>query len=875
MPHRQLTTRLMGLGLLLVAGAILTGAPDARAEIVRLGHDVVPTFEVVHLTVDPDRPDYTGSVQIDLEVKRETDRIRFHARSLVLDRVVLIGQNFQAVLEPDSVGSDLIEVRNDKPLTPGRYSLAVSFHSLFDTTAVGLYRTEAGGRHYVFTQFEAADARRAFPCWDEPGFKIPWQVRTRIPKDLVAVSNTPFRTKEMDGDWRTITFQTTQPLPSYLVELSVGPFDRTPIEGMGVPGSVVTVKGRSALAEAAARETPAVLAALERWFDKPYPYKKLDLIAAPEFWPGAMENAGAITFADRILLADPAREDPSRLRSLVRVTAHEISHQWFGDLVTMEWWDDLWLNESFAEWMGDKITQEVHPELHADMDGLNASLRIMDQDARPSAEAVRQPIDSISDMLGNVGLAYSKGKGVLGMFEAWVGPENFRKGINAYLDAHAGGNATASDLWSALGDVSGKDVAGGMSTFIEQPGFPLVTVDLLPGGRARLTQVRFRNHGDSSKDLLWKVPVVLTYPSGDSTASRTVYLTTGSTTVDLGLGSAPAWVYPNGGAHGYYRWRTSPEVLAALSSAAPAALTAREQVELLSDLHGLLDAGAVGADVYYRTLNAFSGTSSPYVTEAIIGGLAEVKDSLVPDSLSDAYARYVRSTLGPALQRFGMRPRTGESTAITLLRPRLLRVLGETGRDPAVLAYADSMAQFTMQYPDSVPASLRDEALEIAAGHGDASLYDAYRQRFESARTPVERQRYLAALASFRAPDLQEQTLDLTLGGTLRTNEVFAVLRGMPDDEATRDRVFHWVTDHYDAVRKRLPPAFVGFMATFAGGCSPERLAAARGFFSEPGHAGPGVSRALDRVADSVNTCEELGRREGPAAAAYLAGFRP
>ena len=875
MPRRLRLARLTALGMLCVLAGIPVGASGARAEIVRLGHDVVPTFEEVHLTVDPDRPDYSGSVQVDLQVKRETDRFRFHARNLTLDRLVLIGQDLRVALESDSLGSDLIEARADHPLAPGKYVLAVSFHSLFDTTAVGLYRAEAGGRHYVFTQFEAADARRAFPCWDEPEFKIPWQVTARIPRNLVAVGNTPVRSEERDGDWKTVSFENTKPLPSYLLELSVGAFDTVPIAGMGVPGSVVTVTDQGKLAEAAARETPAVMAALERYFERPYPYRKLDLIAAPEFWPGAMENAGAITFADRILLVDPGEVSPSRIRSLVRVTAHEISHQWFGDLVTMTWWDDLWLNESFADWMGDKITQEVHPELHQDMETLNASLAIMEQDAQPSAQPIRNPIESIADMLGNVRLAYDKGKAVLGMFESWVGPENFRKGINAYLTAHAWGNASASDLWAALSDVSGKGVAGGMATFIEQPGFPLVTVKLLSDGKVQVSQERFRNFGTESKDLLWELPVVLTYPSGDSLASRTVYLQDVRTTVDLGLGAPPAWVYPNGGAHGYYRWRAPSGALAALAAAAPTALSPREQVEFLSNLLGLLKAGVVRGDVYYRTLNAFSGTSSPYVVESIIGGMAGVRQPLVPDSLAGAYAAYFEATLRPALTRFGMRPRPGEDDAVALIRPRLLEELGRFGRDEAVLAYADSMAQLTMQHPESVPPSLRDAALRLAASHGNASLYDAYHQRFEAAQTPVERERYLTALASFRDPELQRMTLAFALGGTLRTNEIFSVVRGMPEDEATRDLVFHWLMDHYEAIVKRLPPAFSGFMPTFAGGCSPERLADARRFFAEPGHGGPGIDHRLQRVADGVEACEELRRREGAAVAGYLAGFRP
>ncbi len=269
-----------------------------------------------------------------------------------------------------------------------------------------------------------------------------------------------------------MVFKRTPPLPAYLLALASGPFEVTPIPGLSVPGRVITVAGQSRLAANAAQVVPPILAALEGWFGRPYPFEKLDLIAAPEFWPGAMENPGAIVFADSVLLLDPARATGHDRLRLASITAHEIAHQWFGDLVTMAWWDDLWLNESFADWLADKITDQVYPQwkqetaVRVDING------VMGEDARPSAAPIRRPIRSPDEVLENSGVVYEKGKAVLAMFEVFLGPETFRRGVNDYLREHAWGNATSRDLWSALGRAAGRDVGAAMTTFVDQPGLP-------------------------------------------------------------------------------------------------------------------------------------------------------------------------------------------------------------------------------------------------------------------------------------------------------------------------------------------------------------------------------------------------------------------
>src|SRR5262245_9444342 len=360
--------------LVAALAAVLLLAPTRAAQAEqapsRLDHSAVPTAEAVDLTCDPEKPDYSGTARVTLEVKQATDTLRFHARSLTIDGAELAGP--KGTMKPQAIEPlepDQVRLRFGAQAAPGTYTLTLAFRNRYNTRAISLYKVVTGGHAYLFTQFEDTEAREAFPCWDEPEFKIPWRMTLRVPAADLAVGNTPVATESRAGASRVVTFQPTPPLPSYRVASAVGPFETVPIAGMKVPGRVITVQGASALAADAAKAAPKLLASLERYFGRPYPYAKLDLIAAPEFLFGAMENAGAIVFADRALLIDPATASAEQRTRVFSVMAHEMAHQWFGDLVTMKWWDDLWLNESFATWMADKVMDEVYPE---DREGVSA-----------------------------------------------------------------------------------------------------------------------------------------------------------------------------------------------------------------------------------------------------------------------------------------------------------------------------------------------------------------------------------------------------------------------------------------------------------------------------------------------------------------------
>ncbi len=548
-----------------------TAAPKPE---LRLDDSVVPLAERLRLRLDPTKPDYTGTAEVTLRVPAPVSTIRLHAEAMELSNAAVrpLGGGDALKLEPRAIADGIVELAAPRPLAAGEHLLSVDFKQEFDAHSVGIYRAEQAGKHYVFTQLEAADARHSFPCWDEPAFKIPWTLELTVPAGLVAATNAPAaETTVSEAGWTRVRFEETPALPSYLVAIAVGPFDVVDIPGLSVPGRILTPAGQGPLAGLARELAPPLLAGLERWFGGPYPFAKLDLIAVPEFWPGAMENPGLITFADRILLAPAEGASASDRRSLATVLSHELAHMWFGDLVTMRWWDDLWLNEAFADWMGNRAADEAFPALGIAANELGGVQAILDSDARPSSPAVRQPILRAGDALANVGIAYAKGRAVLDMVERWLGAETFRRGVQRYLQAHARGNATGDDLWGALGAVSGRDVAAVMRGFLDQPGYPLVTVEVVDAkkGTVTLAQERFHAAGVEVQPQRWQVPVVLAWSDGAGAGVKTRELLLDRERTTVELGGPVAWIFPNAGASGYYRWRLPGPALAELAAAAP------------------------------------------------------------------------------------------------------------------------------------------------------------------------------------------------------------------------------------------------------------------------------------------------------------------
>ena len=873
-PRAARATLFFALALVALHGALLLSpfAPSAFGEdaSTRLPSDVAPTFQSVRLDLNADKTDYTGSTRIEIVVRRETPSIRFHAVEMELKRISLRGSRGVVALVPDSLGGGIVAARAPSPIAPGAYTLTIEFANDFDTRAAGLYRLTSEGHAYAFTQFEATDARKAFPCWDEPAFKFPYQLTIAVPEAHRAVSNTPVEKETVAKGIRTVVFAKTKPLPSYLIAIATGPLEFTPIPGLRVPGRVVTPKGASALAGVAVKMTPPIFDAVEKYFGIPYPYEKLDLIAVPEFSPGAMENAGAITYGDRFLLFDEKTISAAERSTLAIFTAHEIAHMWFGDLVTMKWWNDLWLNESFAEWLGDKIADQVQPQSQIQLEALTELQTAFVADAQIATHAIRQPVANMENLWQAADeLAYKKGQAVLSMTERWLGPETFRKGVVAYLKKHAWGNAEAKDLFDALSAASGQDVGSVLATFLDQPGVPVVRTELGEGGTVTLSQARFRNFGATVPPTLWKIPVTLKWEAAGKSRTKTVLLDRDRMTVRL-EGSAPDWVHPNADEAGYYRWSVDSRSLDRLIAAAPTELNARERIGLIQNATALLDAGEIHGDKYVSLLAAFSGEENPAVLTALTGTMTRIRNTFVDPGTEGAFAATLRRVLGPALRRYGIDRVAGEAEAVSLVRPHLLLWLANEGKDEATLSRAEQLARAFLRDRNSVDPSLAGPVLRLAALRGDESLFEEYRKRFETTTVPTDRYPLLIALGSFRDPALRERALRYALTGPLRPHELFWIPSAVSDDPRTLDQVWAWWQANYDVVAGRMPPEYAVYIPYAVGGCSEERARQGEAFFADPKHSPPGTLKELAKVTEAVRDCAGLRAREGAAVARAL-----
>jgi alanyl aminopeptidase len=692
----------------------------------------------------------------------------------------------------------------------------------------------------------------------------------------MALANTPEERVVEAGDRKTIVFKASRPLPSYLLAVAVGPFEATPVPGTSIPTRVIGVAGTSALASSAVKETPPILAALEKYFGSRYPYEKLDLIAVPEYWYGAMENPGLITFVDRSLLLDAATANSNVRKRLDVYLAHEIAHMWFGDLVTMAWWDDLWLNESFATWMEQKILIENLPEFNESIEQVRSAQGVMGLDTLLTTRAMRQPINSVDSLLQSAdALAYSKGAAVLNMVERWLGPEAFRAGVLDYIKAHADGNATADDLWTALGKAGKQDVKGTLSSFLDQPGVPLVSAELLPGGKVKLTQSRFLAAGTKApKAQTWRIPVALRYPDGQGTRVQRAMLMGPETIVTLETKKTPAWIHPNAEAAGYYRWSLPAPVLDKLVAAAASSLDVRERVGLLGEIDALLAAGRLSGATALRTLETFASDPDPEVVAGVVKSLGALREAFFAERDETGFAPYVRRTLNPALARIGPVPVKGEPPAVTRLRPDLYEMLADEGRDETARAFLEGQGRRYLADRSSVDPSLINVAVQALGLRGDAALFETIKKRFETSTIPEDRRLFLSTLGNFRDPALVDSALGYALSGPMRPQELFTIPQTAGRVPSSRPKTWDWVKAHYDTIAERIPADYMVFMPYFAGGCSTERLEAAKTFFADPKHAPPGTSRELAQVVEAASDCIALDRREGNAVRQYTAAPR-
>lgn len=829
----------------------------------RLNVAVQPLSQHLEMTLDPNSPRYAGDTSISLDIRDELESIRLHAQDLTIIKVRFgpKGGALEAA-EFEHLEHALLQISTGSTIAPGQYELQIKFEDDFNTDSVSMYRVEENGRYHVFSQMEASEAREAFPCFDEPAYKIPWHMTLTVPAEMMAITNTPSQSTTALGDMKKVVFAESAPMPSYLVAIAVGDFETVEIPGMSIPGRVVTTRGKSALTELAVDSTPKLLAGLEDYFDTRYPYQKLDLIATPEFWYGAMENPGAIIYLDRALLIEPDNADATRFRSIVGTNSHELAHQWFGDVVTMDWWVDLWLNESFASWMGDKIVAQTYPQLEIEKSRMSSMFRTMELDARPSSRPIRAPRASTDNFLNDIGPAYSKGRIVINMFEQAIGEEKFRAGILEYMQRHQWGNASAVDFADAIGLEADFDVPKAFESFMHQPGIPLVEVEVLDDGRLAVSQRRFAEAEVELAALRWTIPLTIKYAVDGTTQTQTIILDDLKQVLELEQGGELQWIYPNAGQGGYYRWKLPPTLLRPLLDSAQELLTPLERMGLISNLTAMLNADDIDADEYLAALETFSTERDPYVLGIVIDQLVLVRDALVSPDQKHNFATMVSRLLGPALQWVGTDYTDGESNALTTIRPRLLKWMMRDARDRSIIDEFSRRAEGFLAGTSNPHSSLIPAVLLAAAIEGDTNTYRRFKKRFENAVTPTERAQMLVGLTNFEATEILIDLQSYTVGESVRPREIMTVREELIKRPEPRELVLNYMLGNYSAFQVRLPGNGLAVLPSLAKGCSIRSAESAMDFFGNADHQVSGTLRILDTTTAAIRSCAALRERE-------------
>jgi aminopeptidase N len=876
------------------------GAPDASAGTAqrelppprddgRLPPLARPLRYALSLVLDPRQPTYAGEVTIDVDVPAPTRAIVLHARSVTVTHAVVVHADHRVLTEPSTrraVGGReadeelVLSMRDEVPA--GRARIELRFSGSYAADLRGLFRVQVDGTWYAYSDFEPTDARRAFPCFDEPAFKVPFEVSITTPDDMVALANMPEASRSDDAatHLRTHRFAPTPPTPTYLVSFAAGPFEFHEGPREPVPIRVATVRGRSSLGRLGADTAAAHLRVLGDYFGRPYPYPKLDLVAVPDFGPGAMENPGLITFRDAALLLDPVRA-PSRSKYyMYSIVAHELAHQWFGNLVTMAWWDDLWLNEGFATWMGSRVLHTWRPELGARLDEVGSVAWARDNDALASAHAIRVPVTTTSQAMEAFdATTYSKGAAILGMLEAYVGEAPFREGVRSYLNAHAWGNARASDLLSALSDAAGRDLRSVAGSFLDQAGVPLVAMRIECGEgvapRVHFTQTRFTGGREAEANTRWSIPVCMRYPTGvgAATQERCVLMrdATHVEALELPAGRCPAWVFPNAGAHGYYHVSVAPEVLRALLSGA-ASLTNAERLDLLTNLDALFSAGDIHADQWLDVLVRLARDADPQVAAAAVGRFGSVEHTLVTEASRAHFRQWVLRAIGPLARTLGWNANPRDSEARRTLRRTVLSTLGTLTDDPWVLQQAELFTRRYLANPSSVDGDVAAIALPIASRKAGIARFEALQAQLARAATPQDRVIVLGALVTFDDTALVRRAYDLVLSDTIRLQDLRALFGRTGASPAHRGLLLAWARDRWDALSQKLGRNSRAIMGTLATQCDDQAIVEAERFLREHlGHM-EGVDRSLQQSGDFARRCAATHRREAARAAAVFAG---
>ena len=701
-----------------------------------------------------------------------------------------------------------------------------------------------------------------------------------VKREQVALSNTPVISESDAGkNMKTVKFAETRPLPSYLVALAVGDMELVDAGTAGKKNTRVRIavpRGRSIEAKFATETSSAVVNRLEDYFGVPYPYDKLDEVAVPLFG-GAMENAGMITYGTSIILAKPEEDTPAHQREWVSVCAHETAHQWFGDLVTTAWWDDIWLNEGFASWMANKIVNQYHPEWQMNLSELNNYQGAMDNDVLVSARQVRQPIESDDDMANAFDtITYQKGSALLNTFELYIGAEKFRDGIRRYVQKYEWRNANSADFLAELAN-GDNSIVSAFSSFLVQPGVPLVTAQLQCEGsvaRLNLSQDRFLPLGSTgATSQLWKVPVCVRYPAGAGGGRECTLLGQKSAGLELSkTTSCPVWVEANAGADGYYRVLYQGGLLTNLLKNNGEALTLTEKVALIGDILALTGNGKIRLGKALSLAPAVAADSHRQVVSKTMEITAGLEDKyLVPEALLPRYRQYLMDLYGGRAPSLGWKASAYESDDARLLRPRVLDVIANQAEDQATIMEAKTLAAAWLDDHKAIATDMVGTVLATVARHGDRALFDRMRAAARQEKDQNFREALISSLGLFPDPEVIKVAMPIVLTDEFDSRESLSILGAVSLSARTRDLGYEFVKQNWDALTTKLPTdrqADAPYVA--ADYCDSTHRQDVDPFFKDRSTKFTGGPRILAQVLEGIDLCIAYKQSQSASVADFL-----
>lgn len=779
----------------------------------QLPKNVLPELYTITLKVIPEEIDFMGHVTIDVSIKEPTQTVILHALEIAIEHAEVI-QNSKTALakisknEPDETVTFLF----DSVLEVGPAQIVIAYSGKLNKQLRGLYQVENNGEKYAFTQFEATDARRMIPCFDEPALKARFSLTVIHPAHLTALSNMPILKEKIEGErFKTTSFETTPIMSTYLLALGLAKLASKSIKVGETTVTVWADPKQLPISEFALKVTAAVLPRLNDYFGLPYPYPKLDLISVPNFAMGAMENWGAIFFRDSCLLLDETFSSTSTQRGVANVITHEIVHQWFGNLVTMQWWDDLWLNESFATWLACKIVDQWRPEWNSWVEFQQEKEIPLSIDALQNTRPISSKVTSaaqIEELFD--ALTYEKGAACLRMIETFLGEESFRTGIRAYIKRFQYQNAPAEELWNELSAASGQPVGKIARDWFTQPGFPLVTLRE-SSGSFTIEQERYQSFGANKKDdvgvglasaqTLWTIPFTYKYQDETGIHNDRILLTDRSTKLNIPWQISS--LYGNADESGFLRVAYDPALLSKIETDIPNTLTATERIGHLGNLWAFTVLGTVPIDQFLTTLWRFKGDKTRVVVEAITQYMDALLNQMVlPDDLCSFQSR-VCDLIKPVWKDLGWDSSPNEDDEHQLARASALWCIGAVGQDEDVLPELPRRQTRYFALPSSLNPTLATPLVRLCARLDGGSLFDPFFQKYQSAETPEEKDRYLVALSEFNKPALAIKLLDKTLTESIRSQDAWKPIRYLLRYPKVQSETWEFVKANWKTLRDK------------------------------------------------------------------------